>query len=93
MRQLFFIYQKNKSQSRKLHSVLTFKTESNRLGCINRDRNACLNMKKIFQYFIQTGERPLKYRRGYDLEKEANQLSNGFKPNDKPNINQDKVLV
>jgi len=37
-----------KNKSRELHHVLTFKIkmENNRKGCINLDRNACLNMKK-----------------------------------------------
>jgi len=37
--------------------------ENNRKGCINRDRNACLNMKKIYKYYIETGERPKVYCR------------------------------
>lgn len=34
----------------KLHSVLTYKMEKGRFGCINRDRNAIRNMKKIVLY-------------------------------------------
>ncbi len=64
--------QQDKDKSRKLHSVLTYKMENNRLGCINRDYNACQNIRKIFHHYMKTGERPLRYRRGYDLEKETN---------------------
>ena len=53
----------NSNKTRKLHQVLTFKMENNRKGCINRDRNACLNMKKIYKYYIETGERPKVYCR------------------------------
>ena len=49
--------------------------ENNRVGCINRDYNACMNIKKIFNHYMKTGERPLRYRRGYDLKKEANPSS------------------
>jgi len=54
---------------RKLHSVLTFKMENNGRGCINRDYNGCLNMKKIFNSFMTDGIRPHKYCRGYELVK------------------------
>jgi hypothetical protein len=56
-------------KSRKLHSVLTYKMENNRLGCINRDYNACMNIKKLFEHYVQTGDRPLRYQRGYEIEK------------------------
>ncbi len=74
---LYFIDTKNKK--RKLHSVLTFKMEPTknecnkfRIDCINRDYNGCLNMRKIFNHYMKTGERPLRYRRGYVLEKASN---------------------
>lgn len=54
--------------SRKLHSVLTYKMENSRLGCINRDNNAVNNIKKLFTYYIDEDDRPLRYRRGYKLE-------------------------
>jgi hypothetical protein len=54
---------------RKLHSVLTYKMENGRLGCINRDRNACLNMMKIYNYQMETGARPQEFTRGYELNK------------------------
>ena len=55
---------------RKLHSVLIFKLENERRGCINRDYNGCLNIRKIFNEYLSTGKRPEKYCRGY---KEAQQ--------------------
>ncbi len=71
---LYFIDKNNKK--RKLHSVLTFKMETTekecdkyRLNCINRDYNGCLNMRKIFNHYMKTGERPLRYRRGYEIPK------------------------
>jgi len=39
-------------QSRKVHRVLTFQTSNNRLGCINRDNNACHNMRKLYNWYI-----------------------------------------
>lgn len=56
------ILEKNK-KIRKLHSVLTFKMENNRLGCINRDYNGCLNIKKIFNEYMVSGDRPWAYSR------------------------------
>lgn len=73
--------QENKDKSRKLHSVLTYKMENNRLGCINRDYNACMNIKKIFQHYIKTGERLLKYRRGYTLDDEQSPTPSEKEPN------------
>ncbi len=54
---------------RKLHSVLTYKMENGQIGCINRDENAVNNMIKIVNYYLEKKERPLKYKRNYDLEK------------------------
>jgi hypothetical protein len=48
---------------REVHSVLMYKSENNELGCINRDKNAVLNMKKIVHSLIKTGKRPEKYTR------------------------------
>jgi hypothetical protein len=59
---------------RKIHSVLTYKMENNRKGCINRDLNGCLNIKKLFTHYLNTGERPLKYCRNYNLKKDTNPL-------------------
>ncbi len=58
------LYLKIGGKMRKMHSILTFKMENRRLGCINRDKNSCLNIKKLFNFYIDTGEVPYKYRRG-----------------------------
>lgn len=58
-----------KGNMRKIHSVLTYKTESNRLGCINRDNNAVENMKKIVRSYLKDKKRPEKYCRNYVIEK------------------------
>lgn len=47
----------------KIHSVLTYKMENERLGCINRDRNAVLNMKKIVTHILETGTYPPVFQR------------------------------
>ena len=57
-----------KQKERKMHSILTYKMENNRKGCINRDKNGCKNIQKIFNYYIKTGERPERYRREYKLQ-------------------------
>jgi len=46
--------------------------ENNRKGCINRDLNGCLNIRKIFIHYLNTEERPLKYCRSYSLIKDNN---------------------
>lgn len=40
--------------------------------CINRDENAVNNMIKIVNHHIKHKERPLKYRRSFDLTKDSN---------------------
>jgi len=54
-----------KGKQRKIHSILTYQMENNRKGCINRDKNGCKNIQKLFQSYVQTGDIPLKYRRSY----------------------------
>jgi hypothetical protein len=74
------------NELRKIHSILTYQTENNRKGCINRDKNAVYNMKKLTDHFLQTGERLEKYRREVKIEKivkDSNRnkkLSNRVKP-------------
>ena len=53
---------------RKIHSILTFKMENKRKGCINRDKNGCKNIQKVFNHYIETGERPEKYKRDYKFQ-------------------------
>ena len=57
-----------KQKERKIHSILTYKMENNRKGCINRDKNGCKNIQKVFNYYMKTGERPEIYRREYKLK-------------------------
>jgi hypothetical protein len=54
-----------KQKERKIHSILTYQMENNRKGCINRDKNGCKNIQKVFNFYMKTGERPEKYRREY----------------------------
>lgn len=60
-----------KQKERKMHSILTYKMENNRKGCINRDKNGFKNIQKVFNYYMKTGERPERperYRREYKLQ-------------------------
>lgn len=70
---------------RKLHSVLTFQMSNKRIGCINRDWNSVKNMRKIVDYWFTHRERPLKFRRDYNLEENgcnpcSKEVSNATKP-------------
>ena len=63
------LYQPDKkNKSRKLHAVLTYQMENKRIGCVNRDKNSCYNMKKIFDSYLLTGDRLEKYCRDYKFE-------------------------
>jgi len=64
-----------KNKERKMHSILTYKMENKRNGCINRDKNGCKNIQKVFNYYIEYDERPERYRRGVDLQKTTNRNS------------------
>ena len=55
-------------QERKLHSVLTYQLQKRRLGCINRDSNGRQNIRKLFHSYMDTGDRPERYRRGTILK-------------------------
>ena len=44
--------------------------ENGRKGCINRDINGCMNMKKLFNHYVKKGEWLERYKRGVDLEEE-----------------------
>ena len=52
----------------KMHSILTYKMENNRLGCINRDKNGCYNIKKLFYSYMNSGVIPEAYRRGIKID-------------------------
>ena len=58
-----------KNKERKMHSILTYKMENKRNGCINRDKNGCKNIQKVFNYYIEYEVRPYRYKRGVDLQK------------------------
>ena len=51
--------EENRKEQIKLHSVLTYKMENKRTGCINRDKNSCFNMIKIVNEWIMNKKRPL----------------------------------
>jgi hypothetical protein len=67
------------SKVRKIHSVLTYKMENQRMGCINRDKNAVQNMKKIVKHYLKKGERLMKYSRSYKLPEEIKEEKNQIK--------------
>jgi hypothetical protein len=52
-----------------MHSILTYKMENKRYGRINRDKNGCKNIQKVFNYYIEYDERPERYKRGVDLHR------------------------
>ena len=51
----------------KMHSILTYKMDNNRLGCTNRDKNGCNNIKKLFYSYMNSGSIPEIYRRGFKI--------------------------
>jgi hypothetical protein len=66
---LYLKFEKDsKQKERKIHSILTYQMENKRKGCINRDKNGCKNIQKIFNNYMETGERPVRYRRDYTLQ-------------------------
>ena len=66
---LYLKFKKDKHKKlRKIHSILTYQMENNRKGCMNRDKNGCKNIQKVFQGYLATGERPLRYRREYKFQ-------------------------
>jgi hypothetical protein len=64
-----------KQKERKIYSILTYQMENNRKGCFNRDKNGCKNIQKVFNYYMETGERPEKYKREYKDNKSLQQFS------------------
>jgi hypothetical protein len=66
---LYLKIKKDKKQKlRKMHSILTYKMENSRMGCINRDKNGCKNIQKLFNSYMERGEIPLRYRRDYKFQ-------------------------
>jgi hypothetical protein len=64
-----------KGKIRKIHSILTYKTENGRLGCINRDENAVNNMIKIVTSYLKDKSRPEKYKRSYKFPVEKEKMA------------------
>ena len=58
---------KNKKLYKK-HSILTYKMDNNRLGCIDRDKNGCQNIKSYIIVILHQVTIPLVYRRDYKLK-------------------------
>ena len=48
---------------RRLHAVLTYKMEKNRMGCMNRDKNGCMNMMRLVEARRRGEERPEELKR------------------------------
>lgn len=66
---LYLKFKKDPTQKlRKIHSILTYKMDNKRMGCINRDKNGCKNIQKVFNSYMEKGEIPLRYRREYKLQ-------------------------
>ena len=58
------------------YSVLTYQTENNRSGCINRDENSVNNMIMLTNYYLQHKDRPEKFKRSYKLIDDKTKDSN-----------------
>jgi len=66
---------------RKIHSILTYKMENGRQGCINRDKSAVNSMQYITNYFLKTkGERPEIYKRQKKENNELKETKNASDP-------------
>ena len=53
----------NKEYIKKLHPVLTYRMKNNRIGCLNRDKNSCLNMLEIVETWKIKKEYPTYLKR------------------------------
>ena len=63
-----YLKKSKETKYQKMHPILTYKMENNRKGCINRDKNSCKNIKKLYENYIKDGTRLEKYRRDYKIE-------------------------
>jgi hypothetical protein len=54
---------------RKMHSILTYKMENSRTGCINRDKMDAKH-PKIVRFIYGERRNPLKYRRDYKFQQD-----------------------
>jgi len=53
-------------KTRKKHAILTYQMENKSLGCINRDKNACKNLLKIYEAYLNSNgkeDRLINFRR------------------------------
>ena len=53
---------------KKLHPVLTYRMENNRIGCLNRDKNSCLNMLNIIETWKLKKEYPTYLKRSISID-------------------------
>ena len=68
-----------------LYPVLTFSMSNQRLGCINRDKNATLNFQKIIRSLIETQKRPIEFLRAQPKSSiNPPKLNTGVSNNGKP---------
>ena len=42
--------------------------ENTRKGCINRDYNGCINIRKLFNSYMKDKPRPQRYCRAYEIK-------------------------
>ena len=61
---------------REKHAIKTFKMKE-RMVCINRDRNACLNMRKLVLKYFETGDWLKPYVNTKRYQPPVVQLSSG----------------
>ena len=67
------IIKETMTSTKKIHSILTFKTGKKSSECINRDYNAVLNMFKIIKSLLETKLRPTNYT--YKPKQEKNLIA------------------
>jgi hypothetical protein len=88
-------------KSTKMYSILTYKMENNRKGCINRDKNSVQNMRNISTSILNGLGIPEKFRRGKSIgnkeeEKKKRMLERERKKKEKmlekKKIKQEKML-
>jgi len=64
------LYLADKNENlKKMHSILTYRMENKRLGCINRDINSVNNIKKIAYSILNGYGRPIRYTQKYNMIK------------------------
>ena len=63
---------------RKIHAILTYKMSNKRKGCINRDKNAVNNMKRITEQYMKDLTRPEQFKRGEKIKEIKNDSNLDF---------------